>query len=117
MKKTIISGVSDDLIDLSGAIEDEIQSYEGKQTIRCSDGTKATIEYGTEGTWDIDVKTKGELFDKLVSGSPFDDTPHTDEDCEFVCYYSDALVLKPGITWIKIGRTEFRTTVFNHLNN
>lgn len=117
MKKTIISGASDDLIDISGAIEDEIQSYEGKQTIRCSDGTKATIEYGSEGTWDIDVKIKGELFDKYVSGSPFDDTPHTDDDCEHVSYYSDALILKPGITWIKIGRTDFWADGFNPINN
>ena len=104
--KTKIYGASDDLIEIEGAVEDEIGCYfKPKANITCSDGTTGNIAY--DGNWNIIIKEKGSLFEKLVLGNPAEE-PHTDEDCKGLSAYSDVLVLKEGIEWIKIGRKTFK---------
>lgn len=109
--KTIIYGASDDLIEIAGAWVDEHGCYnvapEGL-SIKCSDGTTAKIQY--DGNWNITLKDKGPLFEKLVLGNPAED-PHTDPDCkaEQVSAYSDALIFRDALSWVKIGRTTFKS--------
>lgn len=103
-KKTIIYGASDDLIEIDGAVSEEVNHYSERECkITCSDGTIAKIQYN--GNWGLHVISVGTLFEKIVNGNPAED-PHTDDDCKNVPGYSDALVLKPGIEWVKIkGKT------------
>lgn len=103
-KKTVVYGASDDLIEVGGAISEEWAQYNAKNIlITCSDGTTARIGY--DGNWHITVKTTGLLFDKIVNGNPAED-PHTDEDCKECSPYSDVLVMKAGLEWIRIkGKT------------
>jgi hypothetical protein len=106
--KTTISGASDDLIELSGAIEEEHGCYFSTgMKIECSDGTEARIIYDKNGEWKIDNIEEGFLFDKLIK-SVGDDNKHTDEDAKDCCSYSDVLVIKEGITWVKIDKKRFK---------
>jgi hypothetical protein len=93
--KTKIYGASDDIIEIEGEVDDEIDCYNAtNKQIKCSDGTEARIKY--DGNWNIIVKKRGKLFDKLVLPYP-DEKPHTDDDCIGCTSYSDVLVLKKGI--------------------
>lgn len=52
--KLIISGASDDLIEIEGDIREEWYSYEKpKQYIAVSDGTLLSIEYDNDGIWRV----------------------------------------------------------------
>lgn len=108
MKKVIISGASDDLIDISGAISEEV-SYSGSQTkISASDGTVAYIELTDAGNWDIHLTTSGNALEKVVPWNK--GLPHTDEDCDAndTADYSDALVFNKPLDWVKIGRFKIK---------
>lgn len=96
--KTIFYGASDDLIEIEGAISEEVD-YNEIVNFKFSDGTIGTIDY--DGDWNIDVTTEGGLFDKLIRGS--DEIPHTDEEAANCPSYSDVLVLKEGIEWVQIN--------------
>lgn len=99
--KTKIYGGSDDLIEIEGAINDEINHYENKAlSFESSDGTKGSIKY--DGEWKIEVKSRGSLFLQKIP-SAGDDGKH---DGEFAGLpsYSDILILDDGIEWVKIGR-------------
>lgn len=104
--KTIIYGASDDLIEIDGAVSEEVNKIDAKNIpIVCSDGTKAKITYN--GTWDIEVIEAGKLYNIVERGSE-EETPHKNDDCKDVPGYSDALILDAGIEWVKIGRKTFR---------
>jgi hypothetical protein len=106
--KTTISGASDDLIELGGAISEEYGCYGNKGIkIECSDGTKAKIFYDKNGEWKINNIKEGFLFDKLVK-STGENNKHMDEDTKNCCSYSDVLVIKEGIIWIKIDKKRFK---------
>lgn len=102
--KTKIYGASDYLIEVDGELSEEFNHYgKGLVKITCSDGTVAAIRY--DWNWHITVKEKGDLFDKIVNGNPAED-PHTDEDCKICSPYSDVLVMKEGLEWVRIkGKT------------
>lgn len=102
--KTLVYGASDDLIEVDGAMSEEWNVYDAKNIkITCSDGTVARIGY--DGNWHITVKETGPMFDKIVNGNPAED-PHTDEDCKRCSAYSDVLVMKAGLEWVRIkGKT------------
>jgi len=103
--KTKIYGASDDLIEIEGEVSDEIGCYnDTKKNIVCSDGTRVKIDY--DGNWGITVIETGSLFDKIVLGSPAEE-PHTDPDAKDCSAYSDVLILKEGIEWVRIGRKIF----------
>lgn len=104
--KTKIYGASDDLIEIEGAINDELGCYYKKRThITCSDGTQAVISY--DGNWNIKVKETGILFDKIITSNP-NEEPHTDIDAKECSAYSDVLVLKDGVEWIKLGNKTYK---------
>lgn len=104
--KTKIYGASDDLIELEGPVSDEIDCYKEASdglSIKCSDNTKARIEY--DGEWKIEIEEEGMLFDKIVPSN--DEISHQDEDAKDCTSYSDVLVLKEGVTWIDIAGKRF----------
>lgn len=100
--KTKIYGASDDLVEIEGAFSDEIDCYETAEkglSIHCSDGTIGRISY--DGEWIITLEQEGILFDKLIRSN--DEIPHEDEDAKGCTSYSDVLVLKEGLEWVKIN--------------
>lgn len=101
----MISGASDDLIEIDGAVCDETEGGE-KTTFSASDGTKGTISYN--GNWEIDVTEKGSKYLEQVPAVG-DDNIH-EEPYHRYPSYSDILVLDDGIEWVKVGRKTFKAT-------
>lgn len=97
---TKIYGASDDLIEIEGFTNDEINCYDHKKPIKitCSDGTIATIFY--DGKWTIKIKKVGTNFLRLID-SVGDDNEH-EAPYSFASSYSDILILADGIEWVKI---------------
>lgn len=104
--KTKIYGASDDLIEIEGAINDEVSCYDATRVIiKASDGTQARITYN--GEWKISVEVEGSKYFNLIH-SVGDDTIHTIGDAVYCTSYSDVLVFDEGIEWVKIGRKTFK---------
>lgn len=104
--KTRIYGASDDLIEIDGAVNDEVGCFANpKANIVCSDNTKAFITY--DGEWHITVLVKGERFLGKIN-SVGDDAEHIFPDAKDCPSYSDVLILGEGIEWVKIGRKTFK---------
>lgn len=99
---TIIYGSSDDLVEIDGQIQAEYNNYTLAKrgiTFECSDETKGTITY--DGDWLINVDKEGSLFQELRPNVG-DNGKHT--DLAFKCTsWSDVLILKDGILWVKIN--------------
>lgn len=105
--KTKIYGASDDLIEIEGAIEDEVNHMSDKAiSFAASDGTTGSIKYGDGGNWEITVKSKGGKYLQHVKAVG-DDLKHTEPDAINCTSYSDVLVFDEGIEWVKIGRKTF----------
>jgi hypothetical protein len=101
---TKIYGASDDLIEIEGAISDDVDCYNHKKPIKMtfSDGTIATIFYN--GEWKINVKEHGTKFKAKINCAG-EDIEHTGiaKGCTS---YSDVLILDEGIKWVRIkGKT------------
>lgn len=105
---TKIYGASDDLIEIDGAISDEVGCYDHKKPIpiSASDGTEATIFY--DGEWKINVRFAGDKFIETID-SVGDDGKHEGnaKDCT---PYSDVLILDEGIEWVKIRNKTFKAS-------
>lgn len=102
--KQYVLGASDDLIQLSGAVEEEIDNPLGKKVVVFfSDGTKARIHY-ENGLWNIQVLAEGPKFEKLVAAVG-EDNQHTDPDAIAAQAHgrTDVLVMKEGITTVRVG--------------
>ena len=101
-KHTLIYGVSDDLVQIQGQLEAEYENYTLASRgipFECSDETKGIIVY--DGDWKITVEKQGALFQELRPNVG-DNGKHT--DLAFKCTsYSDILILKDGIFWVKIN--------------
>lgn len=78
-----ISGHSDDLVELEGDIEDEIDCYEESVTLTLNDGSIVDVDYGGNGFWCVDVR-------KVGDGTTVAKTHATNVDTD----YSDVVVLK-----------------------
>jgi hypothetical protein len=99
---TIIYGASDDLVEIEGQIQGEYDNYTLASRgipFECSDGTKGKLTY--DGDWLITVENEGDLFQEL---RPNVGDNGTHKDLAFKCTpYSDVLILKDGILWVKIN--------------
>jgi hypothetical protein len=85
---TMITGASDDLIEISGELEEEFNSFDVSDgTIVLSDGTFLNVEYDKYGTWRFDVIFKGSLFDFKKDGDVDKQT-------------NDEVYFKSGLKWI-----------------
>jgi hypothetical protein len=101
-KHTIIYGSSDDLVEIDGQIQAEYGNYTLASrgiSFECSDETKGVITY--DGDWLITVEKEGSLFQEL---RPNVGDVGKHKDLAFKCTsYSDVLILKDGILWVKIN--------------
>lgn len=56
MNTVIVYGRSDDLIEITGAVEEELYANLNEPTtIRFDDGLELEVEYGTDGKWRIET--------------------------------------------------------------
>jgi hypothetical protein len=84
---TVITGASDDLIEISGELEEEFNAYDCTDgTFAFSDGTLLRVDYDEDGIWRFKPIYKGELFKKVVDGSVGEDT-------------NDEVYFKDGLKW------------------
>ena len=99
--KTYLYGGSDDLIEIDGAINDEIGCYavaEKGIKFSASDGTTGLIKY--DGEWRIEIYDPGTLILNHYK-SVGDEMSHPGELSKFTSY-SDILEFDEGVEWIKI---------------
>ena len=72
---TVVTGASDDLIEISGELDEEFNAYDCSDgTMTFSDGTMLTVEYDNNGIWRFKPDFKGNLFEKIENGSVEEDT-------------------------------------------
>ena len=99
---TIIYGSYDDVVEIDGHLQAEYENWTLAQRgipFECSDGTKGKITY--DGDWVFSLEEKGSLFQELRP-SVGDIGKHI--DLAFKCTpYSEVLILKEGILWVKIN--------------
>lgn len=71
---TIVTGHSDDVIDVEGDVTDELypKFNDPKGTILCSDGT--VLDFVYNGIWNFTVINRGDLFDHIDKGDYDADT-------------------------------------------
>ena len=104
--KTKIYGSSDDLVQIEGAVCEEHGDYsQAKKGIPffVSDGTEGSITYN--GKWTIDLTKKGKKVMEIIKSVGNDERHQGEaEDCS---PYSDVLVLKNGIEWVKVGNETY----------
>lgn len=84
---TVVTGASDDLIEIGGELEEELNAYDCLDgTMAFSDGTLLTVDYSKEGIWRFTPVYKGNLFNKILQGSVNEDT-------------NDEVYFNPGLKW------------------
>lgn len=101
MAAITIRGHSDDIISLSGAVEDEfaLQDVDEGDLLAFSDGTLLRVLYDNDGMWRINRLHQGKAkFDKKDAAGPDDDR------------YSDVVRLTGEIAWAVHG-VAFRTAI------
>lgn len=96
---TMLTGHSDDVIELEGDLFDEFYpGYEDqKGTIGLSDGSLIHYEYDSDGIWRFKPIVKGNLFDRIELGSVSEDT-------------FDVVHFKDGLTWAIMTKGEGNVT-------
>lgn len=84
---TIVTGASDDLIEISGELEEEFNAYNCSDgTMAFSDGTLLNVCYDKDGIWRFNPIFKGILFEKIEAGLVEKDT-------------NDEVYFKDGLKW------------------
>ncbi len=76
MAKVTVTGGSDDLIELKGAITEEFTATDDESLgyLAFSDGTVLSVEYDRHGIWRINRVVSGSAAFSKVEGSEADDT-------------------------------------------
>ena len=93
MKSVTVYGASDDLIEIEGAISDEISPSDEKPTkLAFSDGTVLSVIYDDDGCWRVNCVAKGSAKMEKV------DAIGSDSD-----NYSDRVTLTGDIRWMVSG--------------
>lgn len=89
--ETMITGASDDLIELEGQLHEELNPPSDEPSLLAfSDGTLLEIEYDKDGIWRIRQLAKGACEFSLTPGSVDDDT-------------FDVATLKGDLRWCVLG--------------
>ena len=87
----IVTGASDDLIDLSGDIREEFARYNSKgDYLAFSDGTVLKALYDENGIWRFNLVYKGSLYREKLEGIVVEDT-------------NDIIKFADGIKWCVCG--------------
>lgn len=111
-----IYGASDDLVELSGYINDEFSSYEKPTYLLFNDGTQLKIEYGHDGEWIISRESGGlanyqwEMSPDVCPLREEGHTPSPRHDGKIAPSYSDLVTLtwdKP-LKLVKRGHRKFK---------
>lgn len=103
---TLIYGYSDDLLEISGDINEEFGCWEKLVKFTCSDGTKGLAKY--EGPrWKFTIQDKGLLFREFRESFTDDNDPHQG-DAKEASGYTDVLILNDGLEWINVNGRIFR---------
>lgn len=85
--KTLITGASDDLIELDGELYEEFDAYNCENGIMAfSDGTLLNVKYDKNGIWRFAVIVKGNLYERKEEGCVNDDT-------------NDVVTFNQGLKW------------------
>ena len=85
---TMVTGASDDLIEIEGEIREEFSAWDCRNGILTfSDGTLLDVAYDVNGLWRFNITYRGSLFDRKEEGSLTDDT-------------NDKVFFKEGLNWI-----------------
>ncbi len=85
--KTLITGASDDLIEIKGELEEEFDAYDCENGVMAfSDGTLLSVRYDEDGLWRFMVKVKGNLYAGKEEGCVNNDT-------------NDAVTFNQGLKW------------------
>ncbi|MFL0197795.1 hypothetical protein ACJDU8_19820 [Clostridium sp. WILCCON 0269] len=72
---TVVTGASDDLIEIGGELEEEFNAYDCNDgTMAFSDGTLLRVDYSKDGIWKFNPIYKGSLFVRVIQGSISEDT-------------------------------------------
>lgn len=72
---TVITGASDDLIEVRGELYDEFNSFLcEKGIVSFSDGTLLRVKYDDDGIWRFETIFKGALFKERIEGEIEEDT-------------------------------------------
>jgi len=93
-----VTGASDDLIEIDGAIREEFSAYstgeeENKYYLAIDGGALLSIRYGKGGIWRVHVEAKAEMTFEKVEGSEVDDT------------FDVVTVTSPNpIRWVMMGK-------------
>lgn len=84
---TVVTGASDDLIEIDGDLCEEFDSFDCKDgAMAFSDGTVLGVKYDDDKIWRFTIKYKGSCFDHKVEGSVTEDT-------------NDVVYFKEGLSW------------------
>lgn len=84
-KGTIVTGASDDLIELRGELYEEFNSYDCHNgAIAFNDGTLLNVRYDEDGIWRFNLIYRGNLFIKIEQGS-------VEEDTNDIAYFEEGL--------------------------
>ena len=105
---TRIYGASDDLIEIDGQINDEVEAYSSETKpikFKTSLGTKGTILYN--GEWKITITEEGSDFMRVVE-SVGDDDDHTEDNTKNIPSYSDVLILSGDLEWVKVKGKKYK---------
>lgn len=94
MKSVTVYGASDDLIEIEGAISDEISPDDDEKPTRLafSDGTVLSVVYDKDGCWRVNRVAEGSAKMEKVEAQGSD----TDN-------YSDRVTLTGEIRWMVAG--------------
>jgi hypothetical protein len=92
----IITGSSDDLIEIDGDLSEEFYSPDGGRSegdlLACSDGTVLRISYTQDGIWRITPVVQGSAI-LTIEQAPEDDEDH----------YTDTATLDGPVRWVVCG--------------
>lgn len=81
---TIITGASDDLIEIDGDLSEEFDANDCEDgTMALSDGTLLGVEYDEDGIWRFRVIVKGSLYDHKVEGCVNEGDDGTNDEVHF----------------------------------
>lgn len=74
----VVTGSSDDLIEVDGDIVEEFQAYDGQHIVAFSDGTALRVELNQAGVWRITPVAEGSGFLTIVQAPEGDDSNYSD---------------------------------------
>ena len=90
MSEIIITGASDDLIEIDGKLNEEFTAYDCEDgLLACSDGTLLNVDFDNDGIWRFTPKVKGSSFVLIEQGdaeTEENDRVHMKDDLKWIVF-------------------------------